>query len=99
MIRLGGVGAFSYEQEDQERVGLLVEVSRDAFRAQTEESAVLTPEELAACIRQAVFAAHDLNLHSVDLICAGTLPKTSSGKVQRHAARQAFLSGKLASVQ
>lgn len=99
MIRLGGVGAFSYEQEGQERVGLLVEVGRDAFRAETDESAVLTPKELAACVRQAVFAAHDLNLHSVNLILAGTLPKTSSGKVQRHAARQEFLSGKLASVQ
>ncbi|OIJ63476.1 fatty acyl-AMP ligase [Streptomyces mangrovisoli] len=66
--------------------------------------AELTPDvagEAAAItelIRSAVGEAHGLPLHDVVLVQPGTIPKTSSGKIQRHASRAAYLTGGLAAV-
>ena len=46
-------------------------------------------------IRAAVAAEHDLVVHEVVLVRRGAVPKTSSGKVQRAACREAFLAGSL----
>ncbi len=46
-------------------------------------------------VRAAVLAEHGLALDAVVLIRCGTIAKTSSGKVQRHASRAAFLAGEL----
>ncbi len=46
--------------------------------------------ELVGQIRQAVAEHHDVLADSILLIKAGTIPKTSSGKIQRQACRQAF---------
>ncbi len=43
----------------------------------------------------AVLDEHDLALDTIVLVRSGMIPKTSSGKVQRHDCRKAFLSGKL----
>ena len=48
-------------------------------------------------IRRAVAEEHELQLCAAVLIKPGSLPKTSSGKVQRHACRTAFLNGTLES--
>src|SRR5262249_45045977 len=55
-------------------------------------------DEVAAAIRQAVAEQHDIQVHTVALIRAGSIPKTTSGKIQRRACRDAFLSSKLALV-
>jgi len=49
-----------------------------------------------AAIRQAVAEEYELQVYAVVLIKPTSLPKTSSGKVQRYAARTAFLEGHLA---
>ena len=49
-------------------------------------------------IRRAVLEQHELDPHAIVLIERGTIPKTSSGKLQRRAARAAFLEGGLAIV-
>ncbi len=46
-------------------------------------------------VRVAVLDEHDLALDAIVLVRSGTIPKTSSGKIQRHACRAAFLSGEL----
>lgn len=46
-------------------------------------------------VRAAVLEEHGLALDAVVLIRAGTIAKTSSGKVQRHACRTAFLADEL----
>jgi acyl-CoA synthetase (AMP-forming)/AMP-acid ligase II len=46
-------------------------------------------------IRRAVAEAHDVRVHTVVLLRAGRIPKTTSGKVQRHACRAGFLKGTL----
>ena len=46
-------------------------------------------------IREAIAREHDIDVYSIGLIKAHSLPKTSSGKVQRHVCRQMFLTGTL----
>ena len=52
-------------------------------------------EEVASAIRQAVAEEHELQVSAVVLLKPGSIPKTSSGKVQRHACRERFLDGTL----
>jgi len=46
-------------------------------------------------IRRAVAGEHELALDAIVLIRAGSVPKTSSGKIQRHACRDSYLADKL----
>ncbi len=46
-------------------------------------------------IRRDVSAEHELPVEAIVLIKAGSIPKTSSGKIQRHACRDGFLDGTL----
>jgi acyl-CoA synthetase (AMP-forming)/AMP-acid ligase II len=52
-------------------------------------------EALLQAIRQAVTRHHDLRVHTLLLLKPGSLPKTSSGKIQRHLCRTLFLNGAL----
>ena len=52
-------------------------------------------EEIIAAIRRAVAEQHDIEVYAIRLIKMLSLPRTSSGKVQRHACREAFLAGSL----
>lgn len=52
-------------------------------------------EEVRAKIRAAVAQEHDLDTFAIEFIKAGTIAKTSSGKIQRRQCRQAFLEGSL----
>ncbi|MCZ1004544.1 hypothetical protein O1M63_52220 [Streptomyces mirabilis] len=49
-------------------------------------------------IRSAIGEAHGLAVRDVVLVHPGTIPKTSSGKIQRHASRAAYLADALAVV-
>jgi acyl carrier protein len=53
----------------------------------------LEPALLA--VREAIAEQFELSAHAVVLIQYGTIPKTTSGKIRRHACRQAFLEKKL----
>ena len=55
--------------------------------------------ELIATIREAITREHDIAPREIVLIRTGTLPQTTSGKIQRHLARHLFLTGSLAAVQ
>ena len=46
-------------------------------------------------IRRAVLEEHGLALDAIVLVRSGTILRTSSGKIQRHACRAAFLAGEL----
>jgi acyl-CoA synthetase (AMP-forming)/AMP-acid ligase II len=52
-------------------------------------------EAIASVVRQAVFAEHEVQLYALVLVKQGSIPKTSSGKIQRHACRADFLAGRL----
>ncbi len=88
-LREGGSAAFSIEVEGEERLVVVAELDRHAAG------------EATACgeaIREAVAESHELRVHMVVLIKTTTLPKTSSGKVQRHRVRQRYLAGELTEV-
>jgi 8-amino-7-oxononanoate synthase len=46
-------------------------------------------------IRRVVAAEHEIAVEAIVLVKYGSIPKTSSGKIQRHACRNGFLSGSL----
>jgi acyl-CoA synthetase (AMP-forming)/AMP-acid ligase II len=86
-VRPGRVAAFSVEAEGAEKLVLVLEVKPgDAV----DHQAVIT-----AAVR-GVSAEHGLQTHAVRLLEPGTLPKTSSGKIQRRACRMQFLKQELA---
>ena len=56
-------------------------------------------DEIICALREGIAAHLGLQPHTVVLVARGTIPKTSSGKIQRLATRDAFLSGALAAVR
>ncbi|MDJ0601610.1 MAG: fatty acyl-AMP ligase [Crocosphaera sp.] len=52
-------------------------------------------EEIVSSIKEAVCKHHGLQVHRVLLLRVGTIPKTSSGKIQRYACRQGLLNDSL----
>ncbi|WP_437931313.1 amino acid adenylation domain-containing protein [Sorangium sp. So ce291] len=85
-LRRGCCAAFSVEADGEERLVIVQEV--DA-RGAPDLAAVV------AAVRREVLVHHDVAAHEVVLIQRGTIPKTSSGKIQRGACRAAFLAGDL----
>ncbi len=88
-VRPANGAAFACEIDGVERLILVQEVERGQ---QNELDAVIE------AIRRAISVEHELNIDAVVLMKAGSIPKTSSGKIQRHACRQAFLEGSLETV-
>ncbi|MBD2293363.1 amino acid adenylation domain-containing protein [Anabaena sphaerica FACHB-251] len=82
MLRAGSVAAFAVEVEKEEQ---LVVVQELEFRAKP------NIEEVTAAIRKAITEEHEIQVYAVVLIKAGTIPKTSSGKIQRRATKARFL--------
>jgi amino acid adenylation domain-containing protein/non-ribosomal peptide synthase protein (TIGR01720 family) len=85
-LRPGCGAAFSIEVEGEERLVVVQELDP---RRQVDQA------ELVAELRQRLAETHEVQLHALALIEPGGLPKTSSGKVQRRASRDAFLEGAL----
>ena len=81
-LRRGCGAAFSIDVDDQERLVLVQEVDT---RRTADWDTVIDD------IRQALSAHHQLAVDSVVLVKPGSVPKTSSGKIQRHASRLEFL--------
>ncbi len=52
-------------------------------------------QSTAAQIRRAVLAEHQIALHDLVFVEAGTLPRTSSGKVMRRRTRELYLAKQL----
>ena len=52
-------------------------------------------ESIILAVRQALHRDHELELHAFALIRILSIPKTTSGKIQRYATRDAFLSSSL----
>ena len=75
--------AFSVEVENSERLVVVAEVERSYLRN-------LDIDEVVGVIRKAVSEQHELQAYVV-LLKTGGIPKTSSGKIQRHACRAGFL--------
>jgi acyl-CoA synthetase (AMP-forming)/AMP-acid ligase II len=77
--------AFSYNIEEVEHVAVVAETAR---RYQREDDAA---QAVTRAIRDALYATFLLRLTDIELVPAGTVPRTSSGKVRRSRAREEFL--------
>ncbi|MCZ7414356.1 fatty acyl-AMP ligase [Streptomyces sp. WMMC897] len=82
--------AFSVDRDGEERLVVFQE-TRPRLAAEEAERAL-------AAIRTAVTEDHGLAVSAIVLVRPGGIPKTSSGKVQRSACRQAYLSGEFTAV-
>jgi acyl-CoA synthetase (AMP-forming)/AMP-acid ligase II len=51
--------------------------------------------QLIGDIREAVAGRHELQVHDVQFLAFGSIPKTTSGKVQRHLCRAGYERGTL----
>ncbi|MDX2592453.1 MULTISPECIES: fatty acyl-AMP ligase [Streptomyces] len=89
-LRPGCTAAFSVDAgADGEQPVLVAEIAPDdAGEA----------EKITDLVRGTVGEAHGLSVREVVLVRPGTIPKTSSGKIQRRATRAAYLDGTLAVV-
>lgn len=85
-LRPDAGAAFTVEQHGHEKLIVVQEVER---RKQGHL------DEIFGAIRQAVSVEHELGVEGIVLIRAGSIPKTSSGKIQRHACRDGYLDGSL----
>jgi acyl transferase domain-containing protein/acyl carrier protein len=85
-LRVGCGIAFSLDEDAGEQLVLVQEVT---------PSDDLDLDAVLLAIRRAVTESHDLHAHRVVLIAPRTLPKTSSGKLQRRACRDALVEGTL----
>lgn len=81
--------AFSIMRDGSEHPVVVHEVRRTALRQ-------LDGDEVVRAIREAVLLEHGLALDAVVILQPPTLPRTSSGKVQRRACAQAFAANALA---
>ena len=86
-LRPGCGAAFMAPGEDTEHLVIVHEVDR------TYRKADVTP--IVQAIRQAVVEEHGLQPNEIVLLRHGSIPKTSSGKIQRYACRDGLRSGQL----
>ena len=80
--------AFTVENKGEERLVVVQEVERTWLRK-------VDIDEVKRAIRKAVVQEYDLQVYAIALIRTGSLPKTSSGKIQRRGCRAKFLEGSL----
>ena len=88
-LRVNSGGAFMVDDGQSERLVIVQEIDRTFVH---EPKAVA---ELFAAIRKAVAIDHEIAPDAIVLIKAGSVPKTSSGKVQRHRCREDYIAGTL----
>jgi len=84
-----GAAVFSVEADERETLIAVCEIRRTAMRDLDDASVI-------AAMRGAIAEEHGLRLHDAVLVCPGSLPKTTSGKVMRRECRRLYLEGRLA---
>jgi acyl-CoA synthetase (AMP-forming)/AMP-acid ligase II len=87
-LRAGSGAAFAIDFKGAERLVVVQEVERSYLRK-------LNVKEVVTSIRQSVAAQHGLDIFATVIVKTGSIPKTSSGKIRRHACRAEFLTGNL----
>ncbi|HEX8650761.1 MAG TPA: amino acid adenylation domain-containing protein [Pyrinomonadaceae bacterium] len=81
-LRPGSGAAFALEIANEERLVIVQELARQKQ---------YDFDEIFRSIAQAVAEHHEVQVYAISLVKYGSIPTTSSGKIQRHAARARFL--------
>ena len=88
-LRIGGVAAVAVGSHVRgDRIALIAEID-------PREVAENSREHLLGDIRQAIAEEHGIQLYGVALVPPGTVPKTTSGKLQRFLCRDAWMNDTL----
>ncbi len=87
-VMRNGIAVIGIDDERGERAVAVAEIERTQLHK-------INAAALVGIIRQSVLEKHELFLADIVLIRPGTLPKTSSGKVQRGRCRELYLAGQL----
>jgi acyl-CoA synthetase (AMP-forming)/AMP-acid ligase II/acyl carrier protein len=83
-LRSESGAAFTINVNGLEKLVITQEVERSYLRH-------LDVDEIVGLIREVVAAEHDLPVYAIALLKTASIPKTSSGKIQRRACREGFL--------
>jgi acyl-CoA synthetase (AMP-forming)/AMP-acid ligase II len=93
-IRRGSCAVVAVDDGDRERVVVLAELTGRAIRdAARGGDTVDGDAEVTGALRRALSSGHGVALDDVVLLRPGSLPVTSSGKLQRVACRSRYLAG------
>lgn len=87
-LRFNCGAAFSIEVNGEERLVVAQEVERSYRQC-------LIVDNVVETIRWAVFEQHFVDVYGIALLKPGSIPKTSSGKIQRRACKDKFQDGSL----
>jgi acyl-CoA synthetase (AMP-forming)/AMP-acid ligase II len=90
-LRLNGGAAFSVDVDGEEKLVIVQEVERTYIKN-------LNLEEIVGAVRMAVAKEHMAEIYAVVLLKPTSLPKTSSGKIQRRGCRAKYLEGSLEAI-
>jgi acyl-CoA synthetase (AMP-forming)/AMP-acid ligase II len=88
-VEAAETAAFPLTVDGEERLGIVQELNRK------ELSSAVDFADVTARIREQISLEFDVRAHAVALVRRGTIPKTSSGKIQRRACRTALVDGTL----
>lgn len=91
-LRVGANAAFSIEHRGSERLVVVSEIERTYLRK-------LDVKAVSSAVRQVITSSHSLQVYAVLLVKPGSIPKTSSGKIQRYRCRELFSAGELSVVE
>ena len=90
-LRENCTAIFTVKKQDTNRLVAVAEIQRSQIRHYTSDRAKV----LIAKARNVISEQHGLQLFDLVLIRPGTLPKTSSGKIQRTLCRRRYEDGSL----
>lgn len=82
-LRKNAGAAFAIDREGAERLVIVQEIERTYLRS-------LNIAEIVAAICQAVGQEHEVEVDAISLIKTGSIPKTSSGKIQRRSCAKQY---------
>ncbi|MBE9252107.1 fatty acyl-AMP ligase [Dolichospermum sp. LEGE 00240] len=83
-LRANCCAAFAVEKDNTEHLVVVVEVERTHLQH-------LNVKDVVAAISEAIMQQHEIHAYAMVLIKTGSIPKTSSGKIQRCICKEKFL--------
>ena len=87
-LNSNNAAAFSFAPNGEEELALVLEINRHGRKNFNLETVTLT-------IRKAIAKEHGLEIKHIAFIKFASLPKTSSGKIQRHRCKELYLNNEL----
>lgn len=97
-VRAGCVAAFSVEVEGAEQLVIAAEVNlryRPAAPARDDDAPAIDVKSITRAVQRDISDLYGIGVHALALLKMGSIPKTTSGKIQRQECRQRYLKGTL----